>query len=138
MVSPKVATEIGKQMGEVFEVEKRTGQDTQHRFMRVKVALATSKPLRRRAFLGSTDGQNTLVHFKYERLPTFCHFFRIMGHDLKNCAQHYASRKNGVEEACQYGEWLKATGGKFRTLPKETPTNSKQTNGEAVSQGLGG
>ena len=68
----------------------------------------------------------------------FCHFCGIMGHDLKNCAQHYASRKNGVEKACQYGEWLKATNGQFRSLPKETPTNSKQTNNETVSQGLGG
>ena len=68
----------------------------------------------------------------------FCHFCGIMGHDLKNCAQHYASRKNGVEKACQYGEWLKATDGQFRSLPKETPTNSKQTNNETVSQGLGG
>lgn len=103
--------------------------------MRVKVALPTSKPLRRGAFLGSSDGQNTWVHFKYERLPMFCHFCGIMGHDLKNCAQHYALRKNGVEEACQYGEWLKAIGGRFRSHPKETPTTSKQTNDKTVNQG---
>ncbi|XP_075640324.1 uncharacterized protein At4g02000-like [Castanea sativa] len=118
MVSPQVATEIGKRMGEVVEVEKRKSQDTQHLFMHVKVAFPTSKPICRGAFLGSSDGQNTWVQFKYERLSMFCHFCGIMGHDIKNYAQHYASRKNGREEVCQYGDWLKATGGDFNPLQR--------------------
>lgn len=135
MVSPNVATEIGKRMGEVVDVEKRKGQDMQQLFMRVKVALPTSKPLRRGAFLGSSDGHNTWVQFKYERLPMFCHFCGIMGHDIKNCAQHYASRKNGREDVCQYGDWLKATGGRFRSPPKVSPTNITQPNNAAGNQG---
>lgn len=46
MVSPKVATEVGSRLGVVEEVEKRRRQDTQSLFMRVKVALPISKPIR--------------------------------------------------------------------------------------------
>ena len=46
MVSPKVATEVGGKLGEVVEVEKWWKQDDLSYFMRVKVALPISKPLR--------------------------------------------------------------------------------------------
>ena len=74
MVSPKVATEIGSRLGVVEEVEKRRRQDSQSLFMRVKVALPISKPIRRGGFLAGSDGQRTWVTFKYERLPLFCHW----------------------------------------------------------------
>ena len=47
MISPIVVAEIGNRLGEVVEVEKRRTQDTQNFFMRVKVELPTSKPIRR-------------------------------------------------------------------------------------------
>ena len=74
MVSPKVATEVESRLGVVEEVEKRRRQDTQSLFMRVKVALPISKPIRRGGFLAGSDGQRTWVTFKYERLPLFCHW----------------------------------------------------------------
>ena len=47
MVYPKVAEEIGRRLGVVEEVEKRSKQDAPSFFMRVKVALPISKPIRR-------------------------------------------------------------------------------------------
>lgn len=46
MSSPKVPAEIGGRLGEVVEVEKRQKLDAQNIFIRVKVAVPTSKPLR--------------------------------------------------------------------------------------------
>ena len=71
MVSPKVAEEIGSHLGTVEEVEKRPKQDIPSFFMRVKVALSLSKPIRRGAFLAGSSGQRTWVMFKYERLGLF-------------------------------------------------------------------
>ena len=116
MVSPIVAVEIGNRMGEVVEVQKRRTQDTQNFFIRVKAALPKSKPIRWGAFLGGSEGQRTWVTFKYERLPMFCHFCGVLGHDLKHCAKHYALRKNRWEVVCQYGDCLKANGGRNRSL----------------------
>ena len=56
MSSPKVASEIGSQLREVVEVERRKNLDAQNLFMRVKVAIPTSKPLRQGGFIGGSDG----------------------------------------------------------------------------------
>lgn len=47
MVSPQVATEVGSRLGVVEEVERRRRQDDLNFFMRVRVALPVTKPLRR-------------------------------------------------------------------------------------------
>ena len=47
MISRKVAEEIGSRLGVVKDVEKRSKQDAPSFFMRVKVALPISKPIRR-------------------------------------------------------------------------------------------
>ena len=57
MVSACVAMEVGGRLGEVVEVEKRREQDDPSYFMRVKVALPVSKPLRRGGFLARSDGK---------------------------------------------------------------------------------
>ena len=115
MVSPKVAEEIGSRLGVVKEVENRQKQDIRRLFMRVKVALPISKPIRRGAFLAGSSGQKNWVSFKYERLALFCHHCGLLGHDLKHCAQYFALTKDGREVACQYGEWMKAAGNRFRS-----------------------
>lgn len=116
MSSSKVAAEIGSRLGEVVEVEKRKVSEGQNLFMRVKVAVPISKPLRRGGFIGGSDGQRSWVSYKYERLPLFCHFCGLLGHDLKHCAEYYARSKNGSEVLCQYGEWMKSAGSRSRSL----------------------
>lgn len=72
--------------------------------MRVKVALPIAKPIPRDAFLAGSDGKSTWVTFKYERLPMYCHYCGLLGHNIKHCARHYALTKNGVEVTCQNGD----------------------------------
>ena len=59
MVSACVAMEVGGRLGEVVEVEKRRKQDDPSYFMRVRVALPVSKPLRRGGFLAGSDGKRS-------------------------------------------------------------------------------
>ena len=82
MVSPLVAEAVGGRIDVVEEVEKQQKQDISNFFMRVKVALPLSKPLRRGAFLVDSNGQKSWVMFKYERLALFCHYYGLLGHDL--------------------------------------------------------
>lgn len=111
-------------------MERRRGQDTLNYFMRVHVALPVSKPLRHGGFIVDSDGEHTWVLFKYERLPIFCYFCGILGHDLRHCASHYAvERHGGGEVDYQYGEWLKAIGGWqrspiWRSTKKTSPVNN--------------
>ena len=95
MVSPQVAKEVGSRLGEVEEVEWRKKKDDFGMFMRVRVALPISKPIRRGGYIAGSDGGKSWVSFKYEWLPIFCHYCGILGHDLKHCAAHYAVEKAG-------------------------------------------
>ena len=78
--------------------------------MRVRVALPISKPIRRGGFIAASDGAKTWVSFKYERLPIFCHYCGILGHDLRHCAAHYAMEKKGDRIEYQHGDFLRAVG----------------------------
>ena len=114
MVSPIVATEIGKRMGLVEEVEKRHNKDGHNLFMRVKVAIPIAKLIRQVGFLAGSDGQKTWTTFRYERLPMFCDYCGLLGHDIKHCAIYFGLMKSRKEVQLQYGEWLKASGGRKR------------------------
>lgn len=127
MVSPKVATEVGGRLGDVVEVERRQKQDDPSYLMRVKVALPISKPLRRGGFLAGMDGTRHGVTFKYERLPMLCHYCGVLGNDLRHCASYFAALKQGVEVELQYGDWLKATGGRSQYAEQDrTQTRRKE------------
>ena len=111
MFSPQVAKEVGSRFSEVEEVEWKQRKDDINFFMRVKVALPISKPLQQGRFIAGSDGDCTWVSFKYERLPMFCQYCEILGHDLKYCAAHFVAEKNGGHVEYQFGDFLKATGG---------------------------
>ena len=100
------------------EVERRRRQDELNFFMRVRVALPIAKPLRRGAYIADLDGARTWVKFKYERLPLFCYYCGFLRHDLKHCAKHFEAQKSGEVVEYQYGEWLKANGGRSRSPSK--------------------
>ena len=80
--------------------------------MRVKVALPIVKPLQRGGFIASLDGVRAWVSFKYERLPLFCHYCGLLGHDVKHYASHFAVLQNEGEFDYQYGDSLRVIGGR--------------------------
>ncbi|KAK7820387.1 hypothetical protein CFP56_038961 [Quercus suber] len=100
------------------------------------VAVPIAKPLRCGGFIGGSDGQRSWVSYKYERLPLFCHFCGLLGHDTKHCAKYYARSKNGSEVICQYGEWLKSAGGQTRS-PVRRGVNMNNSNRDDNQVGEG-
>ena len=121
MVSPQVAKEVGSRLGIVEEVEWKRRRDDPNFFMHVKVALPIGKPLWRGSFIAESDGIRTWVSFKYERLPLFCHYCGMLGHDVKHCASHFAIIQNEGEIEYQYGDSLRAMGGQPRSFsPRKT------------------
>ena len=94
----------------VEEVEWKKKKDDLSMFMRVHVALPISKPIRRGGYIVGSDGGKSWISFKYERLPIFCHYCGILGHDLKHCVAHYAMEKKGGRIEYQYRDFLKAVG----------------------------
>ena len=58
LVSPKITETEGSRLGSVVEVEKKEKSEGQSYFMRVKVAILIAKPIRRGAFLASSDDKS--------------------------------------------------------------------------------
>lgn len=99
-------------------------------FMRFRVDLPISKPLRREGFIAGSNEESSWVSFKYERLPIFYHYCGILGHDLKHCATHYTVQKNGGNLEYQYGDFLRPTGGRARASTSQYTSN--KSNSEEV------
>ena len=127
MFTSQVTKEVGSRLGAVEEVKQRSGQDELHYFMRVRMALPISKPICRGSFIAGSDGEKHWVKFKYEWLQLFCHYCGMLGHDVKNCAEHFAATKNGGMVDFQYGEFLKAMGGRARSGPFERKAGGLNT-----------
>lgn len=98
--------DIGSRLGKVLEVDKRSLQVEQAKFMRIRVEIPIDKPLRRGGNITNTKGKRCSIIFRYERLPIFCYICGILGHDDKHC---HMSQIEGLKER-QYGEWLRARG----------------------------
>lgn len=84
-MSEGVGKDIGGKFGEYLEIDKRSWQSDQAKFMRVRVNVQIDKPLRRGGYVKNTEGERFWITFKYERLPTFCFICGRMGHDDKHC-----------------------------------------------------
>ena len=106
---------VGNQLGRVLEVEKWRNNKSQNFFMRVKVAIPLEKEIRRGAFLAWSDGRKHWVNFNYERLPIFCNYCGLLGHDIRYYAKYFSKRKTGTDVECGYGDWLKVMGGRARS-----------------------
>ena len=53
----------------------------------------------------------------------FCHYCRILGHDLRHCPAHFAASKETENVEYQYGEWLKADNGWSKSPPRRSKEN---------------
>lgn len=102
MVTPQIATKVRSRLGAVEDVERHRRQDTPNYFMRIRVALPISKPLRCGGFIADSDGERTWVTFKYERMSIFCHFCGHLGHDLNHYVSHLVPKKIGGVVDYQY------------------------------------
>ena len=105
-----MAKEVGSRLGEVEEVEWKKKKDDLSMFMRVRVALSILKPIRRGGYIADSDGEKSWVSFKYERLPIFCHYCGILGHDLKHCVAHYAVEKKRRSNRISVWRFSKGSG----------------------------
>ncbi|KAK7853578.1 uncharacterized protein CFP56_035475 [Quercus suber] len=138
MRSYRVAAEVGNRLGKVLEVEKRRTNDSQNFFMRVKIAIPLDKEIRRGAFLAGSDGEKHWVHFKYERLPVFCHYCGLLGHDLRYCAKYFSKTKAGIDVDGGYGDWLKAGGRARSPLKRRVVKEGSSDEDNGVRKGLRG
>ena len=86
-MSEEVGRELGSKLGRYIESDKRSWLPEQAKFIRIRVDLPIDKPLRRGGNIVNIEGDKFWVSFKYERLPNFCFFCGLLGHDEKHCQE---------------------------------------------------
>ncbi|KAH7845606.1 hypothetical protein Vadar_004013 [Vaccinium darrowii] len=121
-----MSVEVGRKMmigfGDVQEVEVAQLSGKQGRCVQVKVELDITKALPRGKKAMMLNWEPFWVSFRYEKLPIFCHYCGVVGHDDKVCMEKYNDSKGGQVKENQYGAWLKASPVK---APPHRPSEDK-------------
>ncbi|KAK6156052.1 hypothetical protein DH2020_010300 [Rehmannia glutinosa] len=104
----KIGMVIGDGLGIALEVDADDKGRCLGHYMRVRVLMDITKPLRRGApiRLGS-NGNRVWVDFKYERIPDFCFACGIVGHGLTDCKLEGVNVGSTDTNNLPYGRWLK-------------------------------
>nr|GMD70849.1 uncharacterized protein LOC109179941 [Ipomoea batatas] len=85
MQTKKIAKMIGAFLGSFRMIDEANMDGLWRRFMRVRVQLDVTKPLKRKMRVKPPRGEAFYIDFKYERLTTFCFIYELSGHNENSC-----------------------------------------------------
>ena len=103
------ASALGGTLGVVEKVVESDEERGREGCIRIRVKLDVSQPLCRGRKARLVDGKETLISFKYERLPNFCYLCGRLTHGDRVCERWLRSRGSLPREDQQYGAWLRAS-----------------------------
>ncbi|KAL4311685.1 hypothetical protein GQ457_01G016240 [Hibiscus cannabinus] len=95
---------LGACIGSVVGTDTRIIDGNMGEFMRVRVNIDVTKPLRRCVALGGCGTKPRLCPLQYEKLPNFCHGCGLLGHLVIDCPR----QPYDPQIKFQYGDWLRA------------------------------
>ncbi|KAL4284095.1 hypothetical protein GQ457_16G018050 [Hibiscus cannabinus] len=104
LMTAALACVLGASIGKVIMTDTRLEDGNMGEFMRVRVLIDTSKPLRRCVVLSRPDAKASKCPIQYEHLPLFCHGCGLIGHPVLACPT--TPKVKG--QKYQYGAWLRA------------------------------
>ncbi|WOH01895.1 hypothetical protein DCAR_0521281 [Daucus carota subsp. sativus] len=82
-----VLKSIGNFVGRYMESDPKNFQGLFRDYLRVRVAIDISRPLKSQMRIKKPGGEWLWIHFKYERLPSFCFYCGKIGHSEKFCEE---------------------------------------------------
>ncbi|KAL4272949.1 hypothetical protein GQ457_13G013230 [Hibiscus cannabinus] len=104
-MNSKADEAIGNNFGKHIATDLRDVMGCAGEYLRLRIDIDGSKPLRRCTVLGRNfkSGQPRVCMVKYERLPRFCFYCGIIGHEYQLCPD----KPKGVSPPFQFGDWLR-------------------------------
>jgi 14-3-3 protein epsilon len=84
-MSQTVGKKVGDYIGEFLEYDEKNDSLTWRKYMHIRVLVDVRLPLKRSKKITKQGGDCKLVHFKYERLWTFCYVCGLLGHSENRC-----------------------------------------------------
>ncbi|XP_031108627.1 uncharacterized protein LOC116013111 [Ipomoea triloba] len=108
MQTKKTAEMVGAFLGSFIKVDENNLDGLWKSFMRIRVQMNITKPLKRKMKVKPPGGDTFYIEFKYERLATFCFICGLIGHNERSCDELFEGRSEIL--ARNYGPELRATG----------------------------
>ena len=103
-----VAEKLFEVVGEVCK-NNEEGETDGGSFLRMKVTIDISKPLCRGRRISLSQGEQSWVSFKYERLPNICYWCGCLNHVDRDCDLWIESEGKLTKQNQAYGAWICAT-----------------------------
>ena len=100
---------IGKCLGGLVDIDVGVTGECFGKYMRIRVAIDVSKPLKRFLRLEFKQGVESMVLVRYERLPEYCFHCGIIGHSYQVCQARTGNDSFVSEKGFEYGPWLRGT-----------------------------
>lgn len=89
-MTERVGKDLGNFIGEFLEYDVKNSANHLRSYMRIRVLLDVSKPLKRQKKIKRPGGDSQIVKFKYERLGNFCYYCGALGHIEDYCDKLYS------------------------------------------------
>lgn len=102
---------LGATIGEVSEVSLFEFSGQNNHVLKAKVKLNLNNPLKKGVNMGSKVDGIHWVDFRYERLPNFCYYCGIIGHNKEACNKRTSDAERGKNESKNLGPWLRTNVG---------------------------
>lgn len=99
-----IIREIGNYIREHIESCSKNFKNVWKEYMRVRVSIDLSKPLKRRMKLRKSDAEWFWITFKYENVPMFCFICGLLGHSDKFCSKLFDTPESDIIKP--YGAWM--------------------------------
>lgn len=90
LMSEKVGKDIANFLGDFIEYDAKNNSNHLRTYMRIRVMLDVTKPLKRQKKIKKPGGESSYIRFKYERLGNFCYFCGMLGHIEDYCEKLYS------------------------------------------------
>ncbi|TXG73116.1 hypothetical protein EZV62_001695 [Acer yangbiense] len=122
---------IGSCVGDLVDIDVGVTGECYGKYMRLRVAIDVSKPLKRFMRLELKQGVESMLLIRYEGLPEYCFHCGIIGHSYQACHARNKSDNSGSGMDFTYGPWLRATGvpgqhrGAGQSFPKGGASNQR-------------
>ena len=89
-MTEKTGKDIRNYIGEFLEYDAKNNSNYLRAYMRIRVLLDITKPLKRQKKIKKQGGDSSFIKFKYECLGNFCYYCGCLGHIEDYCEKLYS------------------------------------------------